>query len=281
MKKLMIASLAACTIAACTILGSTTAYAEERGWGNSSYEQGEEEMGTRNWKDWDVTVGIGGEYGPVSPGVDKTEFEPSPYVDIEYKDRYFLNFERGLGAYLLRSEDEPEFALGLAVGYAEGREESDARAELDGLGDIDGAAEVVLFAEGEIGFVEVELEVAKAVDGHDGLTAELSAGVDAPVTDRLFVGVAPFITYADKKYTQSFYGVSASQAANSATYSQYDAGGGFENYGVELEANYKITQNWSAIASASYTRLLGDAKDSPIVDNEGFFSAAVGLAYTF
>jgi outer membrane scaffolding protein for murein synthesis (MipA/OmpV family) len=33
--------------------------------------------------------------------------------------------------------------------------------------------------------------------------------------------------------------------------------------------------------SASYTRLLGDAKDSPIVDNEGFFSAGVGLAYTF
>lgn len=276
MKKLMIALLAACTI-----LGSTAAYAEERGWRNASYEQGEEEMGTRNWKNWDVTVGISGEYGPVSPGVDKTEFDALPYVDIEYKDRYFLNFERGLGAYLLRSEDEPEYAFGVAVGYAEGRDESDARTELDGLGDIDWAAEVVLFAEGEIGFVEVELEVAKAVGGHDGLTAEFSAGVDAPVTDRLFVGVAPFITYADGKYTQSFYGVSASQAANSATYSQYDADGGFENYGVELEANYKITQNWSAITSASYTRLLGDAKDSPIVDNEGFFSVGVGLVYTF
>jgi outer membrane scaffolding protein for murein synthesis (MipA/OmpV family) len=276
MKKLMIALLAACTM-----LGSTAAYAEERGWGNSPYEQGEEEMGTRNWKDWDVTVGIAGEYGPVSPGVDKEELDVLPYVDIEYKDRYFLNIERGLGAYLLRSEDGPEYALGVAVGYAEGRDESDARAELDGLGDIDGAAEVVLFAEGEIGFVEIELEVAKALGGHDGLTAELSAGVDAPVTDRLFVGVAPFITYADGKYTQSFYGVSASQAANSATYSQYDADGGFENYGVELEANYKITQNWSAITFANYTRLLGDAKDSPIVDNEGFFSAGVGLAYTF
>lgn len=276
MKKLIIASLAACTV-----LGSAAAYAEERGWGNSSNEQGEEEMGTRNWKDWDVTVGISGEYGPVSPGVDETEFEALPYVDIEYKDRYFLNFERGLGAYLLRSADEPEYALGVAVGYAEGRDESDAKAELDGLGDIDGAAEGVLFAESEIGFVEVELEVAKAFGGHDGLTAELSAGVDAPVTDRLFVGVAPFITYADEKYTRSLYGVSASQAANSETYSQYDADGGFENYGVELEANYKITQNWSAITYASYTRLLGDAKDSPIVDNEGFFSVGVGLAYTF
>ncbi|MDF0752709.1 MipA/OmpV family protein [Marinobacter sp. 71-i] len=276
MKKLKIASLAVITI-----LGSTAAYAEERGWGDSSYEQDEEEMGTRNWKDWDVTVGIGGEYGPVSPGVDKTEFEAFPYVDIEYKDRYFLNFEKGLGAYLLRSEDGPEYALGVAVGYAEGRDEADARAELDGLGDIDGAAEFVLFAEGEIGFVEVELEVAKALSGHDGLTAELSAGVDASVTDSLFVGVAPFITYADEKYTQSFYGVSASQAANSATYNQYDADGGFENYGVEVEASYKITRNWSATTSASYTRLLGDAKDSPIVDNKGFFSAGVGLAYTF
>lgn len=276
MKKPTIASLAACAV-----LGSTAAYAEEYGWGDSSSEHGEEEMGTRNWKDWDVAVGIGGEYAPVSPGVDKTEVDALPYVDIEYKDRYFLNFERGLGTYLLRSEDGPEYALGIAVGYAEGRDESDARAELDGLGDIDGAAEVVLFAESEIGFIEVELELAKALGGHDGLTAELSAGVDAPVTDRLFVGVAPFITYADEKYTQSFYGVSASQAANSATYSRYDAGGGFENYGVELEENYQITQNWSATTSVSYTRLLGDAKDSPIVDNKGFFSAGVGLAFRF
>lgn len=276
MKTLMIVS-----IAAFTVLGNTAAYAEERGGGNSPYELGMEEMGTRNWKDWDVTVGIGGEYEPVSPGVDKTEFEALPYFDIEYKDRYFLMFERGLGAYLLRSEDEPEYALGVAVGYAEGRDEADAKAELDGLGDIDGAAELVVFAEGEIGFVEVELEVAKALGGHDGLTAELSAGVDASITDRLFVGVVPFITYGDEKYTESFYGVSASQAANSATYSQYDTDGGFENYGVELEANYKITQNWSAITSASYTRLLGDAKDSPIVDNKGFFGASVGLAYTF
>lgn len=276
MKQLMIGSLAVCTM-----LGTAAAYAQERDWDGSSYEQDEEEMGTRNWKDWDVTVGIGGEYEPVSPGVDKSKFEALPYIDIEYKDRYFLNFEKGLGAYLLRSKDGPEYALGIAIGYDEGRDESDARAELDGLGDIDAAAEFVLFAEGEIGFFEVELEVAQAVNGHDGLTAELVVGVDAPVTDRLFVGLAPFVTYADEKYTQSFYGVSASQAANSATYSQYDADAGFENYGVELEANYKITQNWSAITSASYTRLLGDAKDSPIVDDEGFFSVSVGLAYTF
>lgn len=276
MRKLMMAS-----IAACTILGSTAAFAEEPGWGNSSYEQGEEEMGTRNWKDWDVTIGIGGEYGPVSPGIDKTEFDVLPYVDIEYKDRYFLNFEKGLGAYLLRSEGEADYALGVAVGYAEGRDEKDAKKELEGLGDIDGAAEAVIFGEVEVGFVEVELEVAKAMGGHEGLTAELSAGVDAPVTDSLSVGVAPFISYADKKYTQSFYGVSAKQDANSATYSRYDADGGFEKYGVELEANYKINQNWSAMTNVGYTRLMGDAKDSPIVDNEGFFNAGVGLAYTF
>lgn len=273
MKTFILASLAVCTL-----LDSGAAYAEQRDGEHSPYE---EEMGTRNWKDWDVTIGIGGEYAPVSPGVDKTEIEVLPFFDIEFKDRYFLKFERGLGAYLLRSEDEPEYALGAAIGYAEGRDEADARAELDGLGDIEEAAEVVLFAEGEIGFVEVELEVAQALGGHDGLTVELSAGSDASVTDRLFVSVEPFITYADDKYTESFYGVSPSQAARSATYSQYNTGSGFENYGIELEAHYKITQNWSAFTSASYTKLLGDAKDSPIVDKEGFFGVSLGVAYTF
>lgn len=106
MKKLMVASFAAFTMS-----GSAAAYAEELGWRNSSYEHGEEEMGTRNWKDWDVTIGIGGEYGPVSPGVDKTELDALPYVDIEYKDRYFLNFERGLGAYPKSAPLQPAVAF--------------------------------------------------------------------------------------------------------------------------------------------------------------------------
>lgn len=242
-----------------------------------------QEMGTKNWKDWDVTIGVGAEYEPVSPGIDESEVGVLPYVDIEYKDRFFIKSERGIGAYVLRSQDDPEYGVGFAIGYDEGREESDARKQLDGLGDIDGSAEAIIFAEGELSPVELELELAQGLgsDGHDGFRAEFSAGVDGMVTDRLYLGAGPFITYGDEQYIESYYGVTSQQADRSATYSQYDTDGGFESFGIEANARFMLTQNWSVLGFAEYTRLLGDAKDSPIVDDEGFFSAGTAIAYTF
>ena len=241
------------------------------------------EMGTRNWTDWNITIGLGTAYEPVSPGVDKEEFEILPFVDIQYLDRFFLKSERGLGAYVLRSQDGPEYGFGFAIGYDAGREESDARRELDGLGDIDPSAEAIFFAEGEIGPVELELELAQGLgsDGHGGFRGEVSAGIEAPVFDRLALGAGPFLTFADSQYMGSYYGVTSGQAARSSRFERYDADGGLESYGIEATARLKLTQNWSLIGFAAYTRLAGDAKDSPIVENEGFFSGGAIVAYTF
>ena len=245
----------------------------------------EEEMGTRNWKDWDVTIGVGAEYEPVFPGIDEPEWGVLPFIDIEYKDRYFIN-DRGIGAYILRSQNDPEYGMGISLNYNwdDARDEADARKQLDGLGDIDASLEAKIFFEAEAGPVDLELEIAKGFnsDGHNGVYAEFSAGVGVPITDRFFVEVAPFITYADENYTQSYYGITSQQAARSSTYSsEYNADGGFGSYGLEVSAHYKLSQNWSLIGMAEYTRLMGDAKDSPIVDKEGSFGVITGLAYTF
>lgn len=241
------------------------------------------EMGTRNWTDWNITIGLGTAYEPVSPGVDEEEFEILPFVDIEYLDRFFLKSERGLGAYVLRSRDGPEYGFGFAIGYDAGREESDARRELDGLGDIDPSAEAIFFAEGEVGPVELELELAQGLgsDGHGGFRGEVSAGIEAPVFDRLTLGAGPFLTFADSQYMGSYYGVTSGQAARSNRFERYDADGGLESYGIEATARVRLTQNWSLIGFAAYTRLAGDARDSPIVENEGFFSGGAIVAYTF
>ena len=222
-------------------------------------------------------------YEPVSPGVDENEVDVLPYLDIEYKERFFIKSQYGIGAYLLKSDSGLEYALGAAIGYEGGRDEDDARAQLQGLGDIDGSAEAILFAEIEAGPVEVGLEVAQGLnsDGHDGFRAELSAGIDTMLTDRLMLGAGPFITYGDGQYIESYYGVTAEQAARSTIYEQYDTDGGFESYGLEVNARYRITDHWSLMGFGSYTRLMGDAKDSPIVDDTGFWSGGAVLSYTF
>lgn len=242
-----------------------------------------QERQDKRWENWDLTVGLGAEYEPVSPGVDKYEVDALPMIEAVYKDRYFIGTRRGIGGYIFKSDDDPEYGIGLALGYDGGREESDARTELDGLGDIDGSAEAVLFAEGEVGPVELEFEIAHGLnsDGHDGVRAELGASMDYNVSERFQIEAGPFLTYGDSNYIQSYYGVSSQQAARSNTYSQYDASGGFESYGLEISTNYAFTDNIFFMGGVEYTRLMGDAKDSPIVDNEGYFSAMTGVAYRF
>jgi outer membrane protein len=278
MKKLFIASLATCTL-----LGSALPALATSNIFQNSHTKEAEGMGTRDWKDWDVTVGLGAEYEPVSPGIDETEVSPIPYVDIEYKERFFLKTQRGLGAYVLRSMEDPGYGMGVAVSYDQGRDESDAPKQLEGLGDIDASPEAIVFFEGEAGPIELELELAQGLtsDGHNGFRAEFSAEVDAMVTERLFLGAGPFISYADEQYTESYYGITSKQAARSATYNQYDVSGGFESVGIEASGRYMVTRNWSVLGIAEYTQLMGDAKDSPIVDEEGFFSVGAAVAYSF
>lgn len=280
MKKNFVLSLALCS--ALTALPVGQAFAQAFG-GIKQLEMDykDQQMGTRNWQDWDVTVGVGAEYEPVSPGIDEYEIDPLPYVDIEYKKQFFLKSNLGLGMYLLRSQEDPEYGMGIALGYNEGRNESDAKTQLEGLGDIDAAPEAIVFFEGEVGPIEMELELAQGLGGHEGFRGELYAGVDGMVTDRLYLGAGPFITYGDQQYIESYFGITPGQAARSVTYDQYDTDGGFESYGVEASARYQLTQSWSALGFVEYTSLMGDAKDSPIVDDEGFFSAGTAIAYTF
>ncbi len=278
-------ALGTALLTAAVMAPQSTAEAQDSGTDSAptSARSAGREMGTRNWTDRNITIGLGTAYEPVSPGVDEYEFELLPFVDIEYLDRFFLKSERGLGAYVLRSQGGPEYGFGFAIGYDAGREESDARRELDGLGDIDPSAEAIFFAEGELGPVELELELAQGLgsDGHGGFRGEVSAGIEAPAFDRLVLGAGPFLTFADSQYMGSYYGVTSGQAARSSRFERYDADGGLESYGIEATARVKLTQNWSLIGFAAYTRLAGDAKDSPIVENEGFFSGGAIVAYTF
>ena len=271
MKNLIVASLVICAA-----IGNTAiAYADD------------DEMGTRNWKDWDVTIGIGAEYEQVSPGIDKYESEVQPYVDIEYKDIYFIKSQYGIGAYFLKldeDKDAMDLEIGFAIGYDFGREETDAQKELDGLGDVKGSAEAVMFVETEIGPTELEFELAKGLGskGHNGIHGEFEAGLDGMVTRNIFLSAGAFLTYGNSKYLQSYYGITAEQASNSSTYSAtYKPGSGLESYGVGFDAQYMLNKNWSLFGMTEYTRLAGDAKDSPIAKDDSFFSSTLGVSYTF
>lgn len=65
---------------------------------------------------------------------------------------------------------------------------------------------------------------------------------------------------------------------------EYDADGGIKDVGVNVAAQYNFTESWGILGALKYNRLLDDAEDSPIVDDQGnenqyFFSVAA--VYSF
>ncbi len=79
------------------------------------------------------------------------------------------------------------------------------------------------------------------------------------------------------------FGISAAQSASSARgLAQHDASSGLKDAGLSIDLGYSITENNSAFGGVQYSRLLGDAADSPLVADEGSenqLGAFLGLSY--
>lgn len=236
-------------------------------------------------KTWDIRLGAGVAYQPDYEGSDDYDIEPLPFATVSYRDLVFL---RGpmLGANLLTYYGPGEvgkFQAGPLIRYRFGRDEDDNDA-LRGLGDVDGSIEVGGFVSFDSGPWSAGVTLFQDVSGgHEGLTAELEAGYGVPLGDSLRLAAGLSATWASDDYMQSFFGVSAVQAQRSGL-RRHEAEAGFKNVGLALSLDYAVTESWSVTARVGYERLLGDAADSPIVEDEGSanqLGTALFVSYRF
>jgi outer membrane scaffolding protein for murein synthesis (MipA/OmpV family) len=110
-----------------------------------------------------------------------------------------------------------------------------------------------------------------------------TAGHGMRVSEKLRLRTSLDTTWASSDYMKTFFGIDATQSANSGI-AQYEAGSGFKHVGVSLIGDYSINHTWTGFASLRYKRLLGDAADSPIVATLGArdqVTASVGIKYRF
>ena len=105
-------------------------------------------------------------------------------------------------------------------------------------------------------------------DEHDGYLVYLNGAYTATVNDDFKLKFGVRTTYADDDYMDTYFGVSGSDSARSGL-KQYSADGGMKDVGVSVTANYAMTKSWGITGVVSYSKLLNDAKDSPLVDDEG------------
>lgn len=234
---------------------------------------------------WSVLVGAGGAYAPDYEGSDDYEIQPLPFVSIVYDDFIFIQGP-SLGLNLINFEGpfgEDRIKAGPIARYGFGRDEDDNNA-LDGLGDIDDSIEVGGFVNYEVGIWSAGLAVVQDVGGgHEGLLAEATTGIAVPLTDQLRSSLEASASWADSSYMDTYFGISSSQSAKSGL-QRFDADAGFKDVAITLGLDYMFTESIGLSGRAQYKRLIGDAADSPIVDDEGSedqFFTGLFLTYRF
>jgi outer membrane protein len=133
-------------------------------------------------------------------------------------------------------------------------------------------------------WMRVHAEVRKGVIGHSGWVAD--GGLDFAVRSGSWTGtLGPRVGWGDRDYMNTYFGVTAQQAAaNHIIRVAYSPGSGMRYGGLEATLATKLGGGWQANANFGFRRLASTAADSPIVRSFGGrnqLSGGIGLRYSF
>ncbi|WP_245413517.1 MipA/OmpV family protein [Mangrovicella endophytica] len=218
-------------------------------------------------------IGAGAEVAPAYEGSDEYIVSPFPIISVDY-----LNIP---GLFSFGGGPRGGFSIGPSFRFIDERNE-DEYDELEGLDSIDATYEVGLKASYEWDYAEVYGEARYAFGGADGFVGGLGANIIARPTEALELKAGPRATFASSDYMDTYFSVSAAEAAVS-NFDEYEAEGGFKTVGVAASARYEVYTDWFVNANAAYERLIGDAADSPIVEvgSKDQFFVGLGLSRRF
>jgi outer membrane protein len=231
-----------------------------------------------------LVLGAGLVNFPKYPGSSDSETRGLPLISARY-GRYFLGGEPGTGVPLGAGLDlfkNSDWRLGVVVGpdLRKPRKASDD-SRLTGLGDIDSTTHLGVFGSYSAAWWTLRGNVLSDVGGkHEGTTASLELEGRYQVGERLVLSAGPGLTWANKSYTQTFFGVDAAQATASGL-APYEAGAGLNALKFSLGAEYRIDRHWFVSARASIQSLRDDARHSPITTRDSPHTFGLFGGYRF
>jgi outer membrane scaffolding protein for murein synthesis (MipA/OmpV family) len=252
---------------------------------------GEDKKALSKKPDWRLTLGAGGAISPDYEGSDDYEATPLPLIDLSWRDTVSIGTLGGPGVkvnYFKLNGPTPKDHLTLSAfaGYGGGRDQDDNDA-LQGLGDLDAGVILGLGAHYQYQDFGASLGINRDVTGdREGTTA--SAGLHYSFllgSPKMILTLGTGLTWADDDYMSNVFGISGAQAANSRSgFAAFDASSGIKDVGVNAMLMHRWDENIGILGQVGYSRLLSDAADSPIVDQEGDagqFSVLLGVTYSW
>lgn len=240
-----------------------------------------------------LSVGAGVGYGPTYDGSDDYTLFPAPIVQGSLGGIKINPRAAGLAVDVVPGP----FNLGVAARLRKNRASDIKDPVVESLGELDSAVEVGP----TVGFglpgvlnpydsltlsVDTRWDVAGA---HKGMVVDPSITYFTPLSRGMAASLSLSAEHGDGKYLDYYYSVTPTQALASGL-PAFDAdGGGFTKAGgslllaVDLDGEL-ANGGFGLVLVGAYSRMLGDAKDSPLTSVRGSadqWLGAVGIGYTF
>ncbi len=210
--------------------------------------------------DWSVTVGGGALVMPSFPGASSNRVLPVPFVDVRYRDRFFVSPFAGLGVNVIAT---PRLQAGIAVLPDFGRSASSDR--LRGWGDIGAGANLKAFASWIVGPFALLADVRRQLGAGDGTLFDTGVTKPLPLARHLILIPTATLTWANGRYSRAYFGVDASQSAI-AGIPVRSAGSGLRDATIAILAVVPLDERWSVQSIVRAEFLLGDAAASPLTE---------------
>ena len=227
----------------------------------------------------DTFIDLGGAIltRPAYLGSDKQDTNVLPYINAEYKGRFFVSPFLGAGVYAVNTR---KLKLSAGAYFTPNRNPGDTPFTSE-LFDLDSGVMVRSSAQYffRYGFIGAFGDLPLSGD-MDGAQVTFRTGTLFPVSDQFRIGPTLQTTYSTKGWNNSLYGLTAEQAlaANTPALEYSD---GFTSAGMSIAAFYDLPKDFTIVGLASYEEVLGDIKDSPLTPENSGITATLGIAKRF
>ena len=225
-----------------------------------------------------VRVGIGFGTVPDYVGSNDMRLKVLPILDVRYGKRWRLNnTSLRYNAYV-----KDGWQIGPLLKYKAGRKE--ARNEvLRGLGDVKATAQVGAFAKYKTEHMLFNLAFRQSLGAGRGNSVRASLGHALFKKGKFGMAAALSSKWMSGRAMQTSYGVTAAQAAGSAAgLTVFSPKAGISELTANIFARYRLSDKFRILGLASFSRLLADAKESPLVTNPAgsVNQVKVGIGFT-
>jgi outer membrane scaffolding protein for murein synthesis (MipA/OmpV family) len=234
-------------------------------------------------RDWDVTLGVGGSLRPTFEGSDRSSFHPIPVLSVRWRDIITLG-EGGLNA----AWHHGRLRIGGGLTFDPGRKDHSSGGifesgddRLRGLGTVNAALGFRGFADYRLGPANFQVSATKFTGSqNDGVLVDFGVSAPLPLSRKLILMPHLRASWADGRYTQTYFGVTPVQSAASI-FPVFAAGSGFKDVRGGATLIWRLNTHWFVTTDVSAIQLVGAAKRSPISISDTNVTLLSAIGYHF